>query len=318
MPVDICSAHASVRPRQTQAEVADGLSPAVFPSFSHEELASLQNEDETLKVIWSCWKRRWEPRHDLTGVETATLEVSSILKEWPRITERNGVLCRSISDPGLGKVLQFIVPIKLRKLIMEAADDQWGHQGTTRTLSFIRQQCFWPGVATPVRNHIKNCFQCTLIKLPTSAVRPPMRNLLAFQPLERLAIDFLKLDDGKGKVEDVLVMTDSFTKFSIAVPCRDQTAPTVARVLRDHWFCCFGVPAQIHSDQGKNFESRLIKELCDLYQIKKTRTTAYHPQGNGQTERFNRTLCGLIKSLNADSRRLWPEFLPHLVYIYIV
>ena len=63
-------------------------------------------------------------------------------------------------------------------------------------------------------------------------------------------------------------MTDPFTKFSRAVPCKDQTARTVARVLRDNWFCHYGVPAQIHSDQGKNFENRLIV----LYNITKTRT----------------------------------------------
>lgn len=113
-----------------------------------------------------------------------------------------------------------------------------------------------------------------------------------------------------------MVLTDAFTKFSMAIPCRDQLAPTVARALRDNWFVHYGVPTQIHSDQGRNFESRLIQELCSLYGIKKTRTTPYHPQGNGQVERFNRTLCGLIKSIDTRRRHRWPEILPHLVYIY--
>ena len=143
-----------------------------------------------------------------------------------------------------------------------------------------------------------------------------MRHILSFRPLERLAIDFVKLDPGRSKVEDVLVMTDSFTKFAIAVPCRDQTAATVARALRDHWFVHYGVPAQIHSDQGRNFESRHVYELCQLYGITKTRTTSYHPQGNGQTERFNRTLYGLIKSIDGRRRNQWPELLPHLVFMY--
>ena len=71
-------------------------------------------------------------------------------------------------------------------------------------------------------------------------------------------------------------MTDSFTKFAQAVPCKDQTAPVVAKVLRDHWFGCYGVPVQLYSDQGRNFESELIREVCALYGIQKTRATPYH------------------------------------------
>ena len=126
-------------------------------------------------------------------------------------------------------------------------------------------------------------------------------------------MDVLKLDRGHGGFEDVLVMTDSFTKFARAVPCKDQTAPVVAKVLRDHWF---GSYVQLHSDQGRNFESELIREICGLYGVYKTRTSPYHPQGNGQIERFNHTLCSLIKSLSVAERRRWPDALPHLVMIY--
>ena len=100
------------------------------------------------------------------------------------------------------------------------------------------------------------------------------------------------------------------------VPLKDQTAPVVAMALRDHWFGCYGVPVQLHSDQGSNSERELIREICGLYGEQKTRTSPYHPQGNGQTERFNATLCSLIKSLGAMEHRKWPQALPHLVMIY--
>ena len=100
------------------------------------------------------------------------------------------------------------------------------------------------------------------------------------------------------------------------MPCRDQTAAVVAAALRDHWFGCYGTPTQLHSDQGRNFESGLIKALCAMYGVQKTRTTSYHPQGNGQTERFNHTLCSLIRSLAVTERRRWPEALPHLPMMY--
>lgn len=77
-------------------------------------------------------------------------------------------------------------------------------------------------------------------------------------------------------------MTDVFTKFTLAVPTRDQRAETVAQVLVNEWFYKFGVPGRLQSDKGCDFESFLIQQLCLLYGIEKSRTTPYHPAGNGQ------------------------------------
>ena len=298
------------------AEDLSASTPSVLPSFTLEELAAMQQEDKCLGIVRDRWRNHWEPGQCIPTEEHNIPEVKGWVKEWSRFEERNGILYRVVQDAGLGKVMQYLVPRKLRSFIMDAAHDQWGHQGVGRTLSFIKQRAFWPGMSKQVHDYVGNCFQCCVTKVPTPSIRPPMRHLLAFQPLERVSMDFVKLDSGVGNIEDVLVLTDTFTKFALAVPCRDQSAPTVARALRDSWFVHYGIPAQIHSDQGRNFESSLIQELCRLYGIKKTRTTPYHPQGNGQVERFNRTLCGLIKSLDKQRRQRWPELLPHLVYIY--
>ncbi|PIK40532.1 putative transposon Ty3-I Gag-Pol polyprotein [Apostichopus japonicus] len=141
---------------------------------------------------------------------------------------------------------------------------------------------FWPGLHREVQIYVKDCFTCAAIKEQTPKVRTPQRHLLAFRPQEMLAIDFLKLDRGRGGFEDVLVMTDAFTKYAQAVPCRNQTAPVVAKALRDHWFSHYGTPLRIHSDRGRNFESGLIREICKLYGIEKTRTTPYISQGKAK------------------------------------
>lgn len=80
---------------------------------------------------------------------------------------------------------------------------------------------------------------------------------------------------------------------SLAFPCV-QTAKQIAKKLWDQVFCVYGFPERVHSDQGANFESELIAELLKLSGVSKSHTTAYHPMGNGGTERFNRTLGNML------------------------
>lgn len=111
-------------------------------------------------------------------------------------------------------------------------------------------------------------------------------------------------------------MTDVFSKYTLAILTRDQRATTVAQVLVAEWFCKFSIPARIHSDQGRNFESVLIHQLCKLYGVEKSHTTPYHPAGNGQCERFNCTLHDLLLTLPISRKRDWSSCLPEVLYAY--
>lgn len=159
----------------------------------------------------------------------------------------------------------------------------------------------------------KNCERCILAK-EGPRVRAYRGSLLASRPNEILALDFTMLEPASDGRENVLVLTDVFSKFTQAIPTRDQQANTVADVLVRQGFHLFGVQSRIHSDQGRNFESKVIKQLCDMYGIKSTRTTTYHPEGNGQCERFNRTLHDLLHTIPPDRKKRWPQYLSQITY----
>ncbi|BHF57829.1 hypothetical protein SprV_0100077500 [Sparganum proliferum] len=102
-----------------------------------------------------------------------------------------------------------------------------------------------------------------------------------------------------------------------AVPLPQADAITVAKAILSELICRHGVPEWLHSDQGAQFESRLMGELCELLHIRKSRSTPWHPQGNGQVERTNRTLRGLIQSFANDCHgSSWNVALPHCHLAY--
>ena len=117
-------------------------------------------------------------------------------------------------------------------------------------------------------------------------------------------------------VKNVLVMTDHFTRYALAVVTKDQTAKTVAKVFYEHFIAVFGVSAKLLSDRGVNFTSTLVEELCSAFGIQKCRTTAYHAQCNRQVEHFHQTLFRMIGKLSHNKKAQWEQYLPELLQAY--
>ncbi|XP_052767942.1 protein NYNRIN-like [Mya arenaria] len=114
----------------------------------------------------------------------------------------------------------------------------------------------------------------------------------------------------------ILVLTDLFTKYIEVVPVPSQTAEQCAKIVVDHVVNRWGTPLAIHSDQGTAFESRLFKELCELLAVKKTRTSARNPQGNGQVERANRTIVKMVRAFLSEEQDDWDVHLGCIANAY--
>ena len=135
-------------------------------------------------------------------------------------------------------------------------------------------------------------------------------------PMDLVCMDFLSLEMSAGGYEHILVITDHFTRYAQAIPSRNQTAETTATLLFDNFVCHYRFRARLHSDQGRNFESEVIKELCTIANVDKSMTTPYHPMGDGLPERFNQTLLNMLGTLEEEKKSDWKTYVPPLVHAY--
>ncbi len=269
---------------------------AALSGRTQADLGLLQKKDLVLGPIWETWSHGHPPNPDERAKLSAPCK--KVLSQWEKLVERDSALDRSSHHPGTNReIFQLLLPQTLQREVLSSVHDAHGRQGVDRTLQLARSSCYWPGMSKDIETWCRNCERCILAKAIQPKVRSYLGSIQGSRPHEILAINFTVMEPAHDGRENVLILTDIFSKYTQAIPTKDQQASTVAETLVRHWFYLFGVPSQIHSDQGKNFESKLIQELCKVYRIQKSRTTPYHPQGNGQCERFNRTLHDLLRTL---------------------
>ena len=152
---------------------------------------------------------------------------------------------------------------------------------------------------------------CQRSKLPMPTPIP-MTNIPIGHPWQMLAVDVLQVPVSSRGNRYLLVLQDYFTKWAEAIPMPNQTAECIAGILID-LFSRFGIPEILYSDQGANFESTMIRRVCAAFGITKSRTTAYHPQGD---EYFNRTLLQLLRCYTEQNGIVWEGNLPLVLYAY--
>ena len=168
-----------------------------------------------------------------------------------------------------------------------------------------------------IRDWCRTWSVCASRKTLAPKPRASLKSVRVGSPMQLVAVDILgPLPESRTGNSYVLVAADYFTRWVEAYPIPNQQAITVARKLTDELFCRFSLPEQLHSDQGRQFESEILTLLCKFLHIDKTRTTPYQSQSDGLVERFNRTLIQMLSTCIEDHPFEWEDHIHKVCMAY--
>ena len=286
-------------------------------ALSADKIVTAQSEDPVLAKLITWKQEGLRPKWADVSAEGRLLKV--YWAQWESLEMNNGLLCRRYILTGKKERMQILLPDKLQDVVLEHLHNSVtaGHMGVRRTLAAVRQRFFWPKMRQSVDKWCSECAVCASRKNPPKSRRAPLKKYQVGEPMERVALDIAgpwPLSENGNKY--TLVVSDYFTKWAEAYPIPDQEAKTVAEVFVNQFVARFGAPLLIHTDQGRNFESRLFKEMCGLLGVKKTRTVAFRPQSDGLVERLNRTIGTMIAAFVNENQRTWDKDLQVLMMAY--
>jgi len=242
-------------------------------------------------------------------------------KEIIRTINENGTKEFHFDNAGLlvtfdGKI---VVPKEKVEEIIKMNHDHMlaGHLGVAKSLARIKRQYLWPGLSNDVKAYVSNCMICAKRKAYGS-IKAPLKPLPPVTKVwEQIAMDIVgPVTESSNGNKYILVLSDYASRFVMTIPMENQKAHTIAENLVKKVYTKYGPPERVLTDQGTNFLSKLIAEICLLFKIKQIKTTSYHPQTDGLVERFNRTLCDMLACYVSENPESWDLYLDFVTFAY--
>ncbi|VDI82486.1 Hypothetical predicted protein [Mytilus galloprovincialis] len=214
------------------------------------------------------------------------------------------------------------IPKRLVKLVLEETHDSLlnvNHSGINRSLFKTRLRYYWSSLNSDVIDWVKSCVMCSQRKRPQTLTKSKLLSMpVPSQPFEDVSTEILgqmrKTVTNGNKY--VLVFICYLTKYVELILVKDMTAVTVADAFIKNVICRHGICKTLHSDRRTNYLSNIVRETCRLLDVKKTQTTSFHPQCNGQNERMMSTIVNSISKRIGDDEDNWDRFIPFIQYSY--
>lgn len=187
--------------------------------------------------------------------------------------------------------------------------------GPALAYKILRQGYYWPTLKKDAIQFVRACDKCQRF---SSIQRQPSQELTAVSspwPFAKWGIDLIgPLPKGKGGTSHAIVAIDYFTKWVEAEPLTKITEANTSKFVWKNIICRFGIPHSLVSDNGRQFDNKKVREMCEELGIRKHFSSPHHPQANGQVEAVNKTIKQILKKKLDASKGAWVDELPHVLW----
>ena len=198
----------------------------------------------------------------------------------------------AISEGLLTKSGRVVIPGSLSKRIIQEYHGQH-HYGAENTMLLLKNRFYWKKMDKEIKDFVADCRTCVQCKHTANPKAELVIDETIPGVMERVAIDIATMPKSAQGNQYFLLMVDIGSGYCVTAPMINQKAATIEATFKAYWMAYFGAPKELLSDQGRNVDGNVIKNLCEMYDIKKLRSSPYHPEGNGMAERS----IGSIKTL---------------------
>ena len=257
------------------------------------------------------------PRPDLALATEKDQSLAAVLnlglndKEGYHVVE--GLLFRTRLDMFGNPVEQLCIPDSYRSKCLDTAHNSFGHQGQNKMMLLLRPHFYLPNMSRDCQKHVRACERCQKIDKATPRPNSMTERQIVTHPFQDIAIDIVgPFPTVVGGFRYLLTCFDNATRWPEAVPLRSTTARVVISCLTDIFVRC-GFPSRLTSDNGSQFTGKTFANWLKGKGIQHTRTTPYHPQGNGVIERLHRTLNAIVAK-TIDAKGNWSKVVPMALY----
>ena len=286
-------------------------------SMTNDTIKDAQKSDSTIITVkeWIAAGQKPDKSTNLTP------ELKKYYNSFDRLKVENDVLYRHWQPMLTGESAQWLIciPKELQMKIIELSHSipASGHLGSFKTLERIRSRFYFPRMNIQTDLFIKACHVCHKKSRPRKTLKAPITAVSGMEPGHIVHYDIMENLPNSNGYHAILVIVDSFTKWTEAVPLRDTKAETIARIFLNTWISRQGIPCILHSDRGGNVDSAtILGETMKMLNITKTRNFSYRPQSNGVVERLIGTIKNMLWKFCQENPKDWINLLDQVMFAY--